>query len=218
MEVFSFEEALDAIPDLLDTLSMGMKHLFVAIDGLSGTGKSRLATELAARRDAAVIHMDDFYLPLAERTPERTAEPGWNVDYERFTREVARPFLDGQPVVYVRFDCKTQRIGESVTVPDKPIYLIEGSYATHHAIPDFYDLRIVVCADEKTRKSRILTRDGEAMLARFEKEWFPLEEAYLKAEMTTELADVIVDTGEIPTVESEEFSGFGGFEMPFPNP
>lgn len=56
----------------------------VSIDGGSGTGKSHLAKQLAAVFPAAIVHMDDFFLQSFQRTPKRLAEPGGNLDYERF--------------------------------------------------------------------------------------------------------------------------------------
>lgn len=63
-----------------------------AIDGNAAAGKSTLAARIAAffapRCSVNVFHMDDFFLPGALRTPERLAEPGGNVHYERFQDEV----------------------------------------------------------------------------------------------------------------------------------
>lgn len=44
--------------------------------------------------------MDDFFLLPQDRTPERLAKPGENVDHERFDREVLSPLCHGQTAVY----------------------------------------------------------------------------------------------------------------------
>ena len=56
----------------------------LAIDGRAAAGKTTLANLLQEYFDGAVIHMDDFFLPLELRTKERYATPGGNVHYERF--------------------------------------------------------------------------------------------------------------------------------------
>lgn len=63
----------------------------LAIDGPCGSGKSTLACALARRFGGEIIHMDDFFLPLSLRTPQRYREPGGNVHYERFWAQVGEP-------------------------------------------------------------------------------------------------------------------------------
>ena len=61
-------DAKDAVP----ALASGLKSPFLlAIDGRCAAGKTTLTTELAEQWDCNVIHMDDFYLPFRDRTPER---------------------------------------------------------------------------------------------------------------------------------------------------
>jgi hypothetical protein len=156
--------------------------------------------------------MDDFYLPLADRHGERIASPGWNVDYERFTREVAKNALAGKPITYGVFDCSSQSIRETVSLPDSRYLIVEGCYAMHPEIPDFYDLRIAVTAKREACESRILLRDGAALLERFRREWFPLEDAYLDAYMIRELCDVTVFSD---VEKTEGAADFRGFEMNF---
>ena len=212
MEEYTFEEALLGLSDLIFDESEEMRHFYIAIDGPSGSGKSTLADRLAKELDAPVIRMDDFYLPLCDRKGDRVSAPGWNVDYERFTREVAENALARRPISYGIFDCSTQSIRETVTLPDSRYLIVEGCYAMHPEIPDFYDLRIVVTAERAVCEKRILERDGEAILERFRAEWFPLEDAYLEAYMIRELCDVTV-------LSDAERSGggadFRGFEMNF---
>ena len=80
----------------IDALLAEKPHVIVAIDGPASSGKTTLATELAAHYGAAVLHMDDYFLQPHQRTPERYAEPGGNVDRERFLREALLPLSRGE--------------------------------------------------------------------------------------------------------------------------
>ena len=56
----------------------------LAIDGMSASGKSTLAQEVADKYGGSVVHMDDFFLPAELRTNKRLETPGGNIHYERF--------------------------------------------------------------------------------------------------------------------------------------
>lgn len=60
----------------------------LAIDGPCGSGKTTLAALLAQLYDCPVFHADDFFLRPEQRTPERFAQPGGNLDRERLREEV----------------------------------------------------------------------------------------------------------------------------------
>ena len=88
----------------------------IAIDGRCAAGKTTLAARLVKELGGDVIHMDDFFLPPALRTPERRSEPGGNVHYERFLTEVLPNLRSGRPFSYRRFDCSRMTLGEEIPV------------------------------------------------------------------------------------------------------
>ena len=119
----------------------------IAIDGRAASGKSTVAAQLSKVLDAAVVHMDDFFLPPTLRTPERLAASGGNVHYERFAEQVL-PFLRTKtPFSYRRFDCSVMRETESVAVPAAPYHSRRAGKAhfspqrrdTGRAVPDALD-------------------------------------------------------------------------------
>ena len=59
----------------------------VAIDGCCASGKSTLGARLSETLGCPLFHLDDFFLRPEQRTPERFAEPGGNVE-ERYCREM----------------------------------------------------------------------------------------------------------------------------------
>ena len=75
----------------IDGLLAEKDMVIMAIDGKCNSGKTTLASKLAEIYDCNVFHMDDFFLRPEQRTPERFAEVGGNVDYERFWEEVLLP-------------------------------------------------------------------------------------------------------------------------------
>ena len=75
----------------------GDHPLVVAIDGRCASGKSTLAAKLQQGLHCPVFSLDDFFLRPQQRTPQRLAQPGGNVDYERFRQEVLLPWREGKP-------------------------------------------------------------------------------------------------------------------------
>lgn len=154
------------------------KKVIIAIEGGSASGKTTLAGILAKIYDAAVIHMDDFFLRQTQRTPSRLQEVGGNVDRERFIEEVLTPLSQNRVVTYSPFDCSKMALSEPVTVPDRRVTIVEGVYSTHPAFGKYYDLAIFLDIDKGFQRSRILKRNGLELSNRFFNEWIPLEDVY----------------------------------------
>lgn len=163
----------------------------LAIDGRCASGKSTLAAKLAEAWNACLFHMDDFYLQPHQRTAERLAEPGGNVDRERFLTEVLLPLREGKPVEYRRFDCGTFTFEPPRIIPPAPIAIVEGSYSCHPELRDLYDLRIFLDIDPETQMERILRRNGPEAAERFRTIWIPLEEAYFRGCAVREACDFL---------------------------
>ena len=148
----------------------------VAIDGNSGAGKSTLGALLAAVYGGNLFHMDDFFLPPERKTPTRLAEPGGNVDRERFEREVLSHL--GTPFSYRPWRCHPGAFAAPVSVEPRAVEIIEGVYSLHPQLRSAYDLRVFFSIAPEAQQARIRARSGEAMLSRFLTEWIPLENTY----------------------------------------
>lgn len=168
--------------------------IIIAIDGRCGSGKSMLAGRLSEVFTCNVFHMDDFFLPFHLRTEERFAQPGGNVDYERFGREVLGPLIEGRDVCFQPFDCTTGELKPHVYKPAQPISIVEGSYSLHPALANHYDLRVFLTCSPEIQKRRLSRREGQGMLERFLKEWIPLEEQYFNACTIQQICDLELDT------------------------
>ncbi|MBR5743243.1 MAG: hypothetical protein IKX85_05515, partial [Clostridia bacterium] len=162
----------------IEALFREKERLLVVLDGRCAGGKSTAAELLAAFYPAsATVHMDDFFLPLALRTPERYAEPGGNVHYERFREEVA-PHAGKESFSYRVFDCRTFDYGGERKVPLAPLTVVEGSYSGNPKLGLHPDLRVFFTVDPETQLKRIEKRNGPEKKKLFIAKWIPLEEAY----------------------------------------
>lgn len=68
------KKLLSQINDVIEKCRTSDEHAALAIDGMSASGKSTLAAEIADRFGGSVIHTDDFHLPFELRTEERRTQ------------------------------------------------------------------------------------------------------------------------------------------------
>ena len=178
---------------LIDEKLTKCSRLVIAIDGGAASGKTTLAAELAERYGGSVIHMDDFFLQPHQRTQKRLSEAGGNLDRERFQSEVI-PFLRAnEGFSYQRFDCPMMALGEMISVPKAPLFIVEGSYSHHPAFGEPYDLKIFLHTDVEKQASRILARNGEKSYEMFKNRWIPMENRYFEAFSIENKANIVIE-------------------------
>lgn len=156
------------------------KQVVVAIDGMCGSGKSTLGRILQEIYDCNLFHMDDFFLRPEQRTPERLAEPGGNVDYERFKEEILNCMADREGFSYQIYNCGKQVLDGVVKVPFKKLNIIEGAYSHHPYFGEPYHLKFFCKISREEQVSRIMKRNGPEMLERFKQIWIPMENRYFE--------------------------------------
>lgn len=175
----------------IDRLLCEKDTVTVAIDGRSASGKTTLARLLDRVYDANVFHMDDYFLRPEQRTAERYAEVGGNVDRERFLDEILLPLSRGDEVVSRRFDCSSFQLEDGVLHPRKKLNIVEGSYSMHPSFREYYDLSVMLDIPAKLQRERIIRRNGSYANTFFEK-WIPLEERYFEAFGVADRCDIVV--------------------------
>jgi len=185
------------ILDQIDSLLKEKDTVLVAIDGPCTAGKTTLGAKLAERYVCNVFHMDEFFLQSFQRTPDRLAEPGGNVDYGRFRQEVLLPLTQGETVCYRPYDCSTQSLKEPVTVPHRKLTVIEGTYSCHPYFGDAYDLRIFLTVSPEVQHQRVLQRPAFKH-RRFFEEWIPKEQQYFTTYNIQESCSIVCGTQEAP--------------------
>lgn len=161
-------ELLQAIDERLPR----QERLLLAIDGGSASGKTTLAALLAQRYGCPVFHMDDFFLRPEQRTPQRLAEPGGNVDRERFFSEVLQPL---------------RQAGQ--------LNVIEGAYSMHPELSALYDLSVFMAVSPETQHRRILQREPAFKQQLFFQKWIPMENRYFQAFSIPERCDLRIEIG-----------------------
>ena len=184
------EEILCQVKKQIDALLSGGKPIVIAIDGNCTAGKTTLAAMLEKAYDCNVFHMDDFFLRPEQRTPERYAQPGGNVDYERFREEVMLPLLRGTGFSYRPFSCRTFTLSEPVEVKPKKLTIIEGTYCLHPHFGDVYDWKVFLGVDSQLQRSRILCRP-QHLHDRFFQDWIPMEQRYFDHFQIEQHCDVV---------------------------
>ena len=170
-------------------LRAGGGRVIAALDGRCASGKTTLAGALARDFGWSVVHVDHFFLRPEQRTLQRLAQPGGNVDHERFREEVLTPLQRGEAAAYRPFVCKTGRLGEPVTIPPAPAVLVEGSYACHPDLWSAYHVRAFLTVSPALQRERILAREGPEYAQVFYDKWIPLEERYFSALQVEERCD-----------------------------
>lgn len=154
----------------------------ILIDGRSGSGKTDLATSLAAAwPEAQLVRLDDLY-------------PGWD-GLAAGSAAVPRLLLHRR---WRSWDWAGDRPGEWHELdPQRPL-IVEGVGALSiHSRPLAAYAVWVELGDEE-RKRRALARDGETYAPHWDR-WAAQEEAFLERERPRELADEIIDGTDVST-------------------
>lgn len=175
-----FEPVVQAIRQLQEEKRESEETLLVAIDGRCGSGKTTLGEYLKQIFDCNLFRMDDFFLRMEQRTPERLKELGGNVDYERFEETVLRPVLQKQTVWYQQFSCRKWGLLEPYPVSYKKLNIIEGSYSMHPYFKNPYHIRVFLNISPEDQIENIKKRNGLEKAKQFQNMWIPKEEAYFE--------------------------------------
>ena len=175
---------------------MEEESAIVSIEGGSASGKSTLGEVLKEVYDCTLLHMDDFFLRPEQRTPKRFAEPGGNVDRERFLEEVLIPLSKNEVIQYRRFDCSTFEIQPAVEIRPKKLVIIEGAYSMHPELSQYYDLSVFLDISAEFQKKRIEKRNTPPFVKRFLEEWIPMEKKYFSVMQVKDRCDLLIPINE----------------------
>ena len=140
--------------------------IFVAIVGGSGSGKSRLAHDLAAVLPGrtARLSLDDFYRDRSHLSPARRAQLNFDhpssVDWPAFQRAL-KACREWRPARVPRYDFASHcRLAGSQRLHPKPFILVDGLWLLRRpSIRRLFHCRIFLDCPLRTRLRRRLARD-----------------------------------------------------------
>ncbi len=180
---------MDNLIKKINRLVKQKDRIIIGIDGPAAAGKSTLAYRLQEEFDAAVFHMDDYFLTDNLRTTERLNTPGGNVDYERMHKEIFL-HLSEDKIIYNRYNCHTKHFEEEEETLGNVI-VIEGVYSLRPELKQYYDISVFIDISSEEQLSRLKTRNA-CLVQRFEDEWLPMENKYFDVFNVKELADYLL--------------------------
>ena len=143
--------------------------------------------------DCNVIHMDDFYLPMSERSPDWRKVPAGNMDFMRLKTEMLDPLRAGREFEYRPFLCTSGRLSEPVPMKPKRLNIVEGSYSHHPDIAEYFDFKVFITVSQDEQKRRLSEREGE-YFPEFLRTWIPCEENYFAAFSAQDGCDLLITT------------------------
>ena len=169
----------------------------ISIDGLCGAGKTTIANAIQKWHQeqgicADIIHMDHFFLQKHQRSMQRLAEPGGNIDYERFTQDIVSKLKNTAPLYYTPFNCTTMTMDEPIQIQASQVVIVEGSYSLHPVFKKYYDISIFVTTPKEEQLSRLKKR-GSDVFEMFIWRWIPMENKYFSHYKIEESCDLIIN-------------------------
>ena len=177
-----FKNEIEIINQRISLLLKENKKSFItiAIDGMTGSGKTTLAEELKKIYNSPIFHADDFFLPPELRTEDRLNEPGGNIHYEKMKKEIIDILVEGKIgdiIKYRPFNCRIQKLGEEKSFKIEKINIVEGSYCLNPYFGKYYDISIFLKINEKSQIERLMKRCPQ-MINNFVNKWIPFEKKY----------------------------------------
>jgi len=177
----------------------------IGIDGPGASGKSTLATGLAAALpNAVLVEGDDFYRPESDSSRSEIEIAGL-FDLPRLASQVLIPHSQGREFQYQRYDWEAGTLGDWAAGANGASLIVEGIYSTHQTLREFYDLRIWVTAPRAVRLARGIGRDGEETRSTWVDFWMPAEDRYVTEQAPQNYAHLVLNGSGTAIDRDDEF-------------
>lgn len=178
-KLISYQDLLSNLKQIDNT----SQHVF-AIDGVAGSGKTTLASQLQLDTlSSQIVHMDDLYSgwkdPLSKELTKRVID------------EILNPFLQGNEVIYRKFNWQQNVFSETVKISSTKTLFLEGVGAGQSAFRKMLSRIIWVEFDAKSGFERVIARDGEVVRAQM-LNFLVDQNKHFSAELTNKAADYTI--------------------------
>jgi uridine kinase len=160
------------------------RPLVVLIDGPAGSGKTTIATEVAGRLGATLVHMDSLYRGWG----------GLDAGSRIAAEDVVGPIASGSTASFRVWDWADSVEGEEQAVGPTDLLIVEGVGSASASARSHAALVVWVEADAELRYQRAIERDGEVFATHWDA-WAAQEAEHFGREGTRAAADTVIDTG-----------------------
>jgi uridine kinase len=194
---------MDAVQTITDSVSSQLAKrigvFVVALDGMSCTGKTTIAKEVAKRLGAVNVLCDDFFIggSNTEWTKRSTQEMVDNaIDWRRIRREVVEPLRASRPARWHPFDWKEGKGLDSRTITAQPkrVVILDGAYTARKELSDVVDFTILVTMPHGQRVKRAIEREGADYSKDWHDTWQEAMDHYFDTMRPPDSFDLVVET------------------------
>jgi len=193
------EKAVGKVVEAIEKKLQGRQgSLLVAIDGLSGMGKTTLSELVGKKFSSTVILQDDFYAggkieDWAKKSAKEKADHV--IDWRRLRREVLEPLLAGKSATWHPFNWDTEEglADNVVTAEPADVIILDGAYSSRPELSDLINLSVLVQADDNLRRQRLKEREGEAFMELWHPVYDEAEDYYFTEVRPPSSFDLIVN-------------------------
>ncbi|OBW60495.1 uridine kinase [Solibacillus silvestris] len=175
----------------------------IALDGLSGAGKTTLVIQLKRiLKNLVIIHIDDFIVERDKRYD--TGQEQWfeyyqlQWDTEYLKEHLYQKIQQNVSPFKLPFYQKQEdtHVIKTIDLSSNSIVIIEGIFLLRDEWKNFYDYIVFLDCPKEIRYERVLLRDTyigdlEARLKKYNERYWIAEEYYLIKQKPFELADYI---------------------------
>jgi uridine kinase len=185
----------------------------IAIDGITGSGKSSFATNLKAFLnnegiESFVVHLDNFHNNKQIRYQEGRNSPrgyfnhAFNID--GIMKNLLHPFKNESKFKEKIHDLETDQELNSpwITIKEKSVLIVEGSFSLREELNQYYDLKIYLNVTKEQSLRRLLKRDQKLFSSPEELEsttrnrYQAAHDLHLLKNSPIKIADFVVDNND----------------------
>lgn len=198
---------MDTVRQVIETAHASHEQgrpFLVAIDGLSGAGKTTMVEQLRGiATNEVVLHIDDFIVERHRRYATGQSEAmeyyALQWDVELLVETLFKPLREGQTNLTLPYYERDQDAVNMRTIEIAPntLVLIEGIFLLRDEWRPYFDYIVYLDCPREVRYERVLNRDTyigdlSERLAKYERRYWPGEAHYIKTINPQAQADQIV--------------------------